>query len=138
MQNLPSQSQSVQQPLDPAALLHIQHNHKLALTVLHLCSSLICITVGLQLPVASPWLEPDSHHFDPIGDLTYQMLQLYVEQKTCCVWPAQLQILQPLDSCAADLQIWVQGLVAADRSDYWQGFREQQQPSDASAFLQNP
>lgn len=79
MQDLLSQAQLGSSHWTQQLLFHIQHNCALAMTRLHLCSCLSCI-VRLQLLVVSPRPGPVSHHFEPMGDLTYQMLELYVRQ----------------------------------------------------------
>ena len=139
MQDLLSQSQSRQQPLHPhSAQPQAGTNSATPMQQSHLHNS------GFAAADASPWPRPDSHHFEPIGNLTYQMLELHVGQNAPAtaedlLWLAcTIADSAALDSRAADLQMWVQQLTAADRSDYWQGYRDQQQPSDASASQLDP
>ena len=137
MQDLLSQSQSRQQPLDPAARLSQAGQSQLgtdsatSMQQSHLHNS--------GFAGASPWPRPDSHQFELNGDLTYQMLELYVGQNASATADGLHNCRScSLDSRAADLQMWVQRLTAADRADYWQGFRDQQQPSVASASQLDP
>ena len=90
---LVSQLQSRQQPLDPSApLLHSQAgtDNATPMQQSHLCKS--------ELAAASSSPGPVSNRFEPIGDLTYQMLELYVGQNASAT-ADDLLCLCPHNNC---------------------------------------